>query len=307
MEHKPSKVAVAVLSFNRPQYLQPVLQSLRRSVEKSSHDLPVYLFQDNAFNIRSNTQRAVDADIKASTSIFAEVFPRGVILDSPVNLGVALNYDRAEKFLFEKNSYDAVLFFEDDLVLSESYITVLLNMLTQALDSDRVGMVCAYGSNHELPIEEQIANLDGVGVVNHSWGFGLTRRAYEVRKPYLSKYLSLLAEIDYYEKDRLTHQIFDLHKQLGFNHHVLSQDIFKYMALHKSGMVAVNTVPVLAHYIGKVGMHSSNESFEMHGYGRTKVLPLDVRMPNPDLSDSGLLSKSYNNQEQFILMSAPKR
>jgi hypothetical protein len=102
VEQELKKIAVAVMSFNRPQYLQPVLESLRRSVEKSSHDLPVYLFQDNAFNIRSNTQRAVDFDVKASRSIFAELFPRGVILDSPVNLGVALNYDRAEKFLFEK-------------------------------------------------------------------------------------------------------------------------------------------------------------------------------------------------------------
>jgi hypothetical protein len=307
VEQELKKIAVAVMSFNRPQYLQPVLESLRRSVEKSSHDLPVYLFQDNAFNIRSNTQRAVDFDVKASRSIFAELFPRGVILDSPVNLGVALNYDRAEKFLFEKKGYDAVLFFEDDLVLCESYITVIIKMLAQAFISERVGMVCAYGSNHELPIEEQLANLDGVGIVSHSWGFGLTKRAYEVRKPYLSKYLSLLAEIDYYDKDRLTHQIFDLHNQLGFNHHVLSQDIFKYMALHKSGMVAVNTVPVLAHYIGKVGMHSSNESFEMHGYSRTKLLPFDTRLPNPDLTNSELVSKLYREQEQFILMSAPKR
>lgn len=101
---------IAVMSFDRPDYLREVLESIARQKDCAIVDTGIYLFQDGAVNAASGEQRADPKDINECKRIFEEFFPNGQTFVSPVNLGVALNFERAEKFVFEQLDSDAAIF-----------------------------------------------------------------------------------------------------------------------------------------------------------------------------------------------------
>src|SRR6185437_6897622 len=109
-----STLPVAILSYDRPQYLGPVLRSLRRQMRPGE---PVTLFQDGAYNEHSARWKADPAAIDACVALFRAVFPWGEVHRSPVNLGIAGNYRRAETHCFVTRGAAQGLFLEDDLVL----------------------------------------------------------------------------------------------------------------------------------------------------------------------------------------------
>ena len=80
---------IAVISFNRPHLLEQVLRGLR---EQTSPPDPagVYLFQDGG------PQSAPEC-----VGIFKNIFPQGRAFVDDTNLGIAMNYDRAERFVFD--------------------------------------------------------------------------------------------------------------------------------------------------------------------------------------------------------------
>src|SRR4029079_742033 len=89
---------IFIMSFNRPDYLSQVLKSLVEQVPADINNRKVVLFQDGAVNLVSQKRRARDEDILACIDVFRTAFPDGEIQASSVNLGVALNFDRAEQY-----------------------------------------------------------------------------------------------------------------------------------------------------------------------------------------------------------------
>ena len=300
-----TKIACVIMSFDRPDYLRKSLEAIKHSIEYTNKSVHVYLFQDGAYNIFSNTQRSTDLKIQKCISIFKKIFMSGEVLASPNNIGVCLNFDRAEKFLFEKCDYTAAMFFEDDMVVHQKYIQTILSMLDQAVISDRIGNMAAYGANHLLPRARQIVDRDRIDVLNHSWGFGLTRKAYFGRKSYMHAYHNVLRNIDYVDKDRHADQIHEIHLKMGFPPHVISQDMMKIMANHKAGLVNINTVAVLGKYIGENGVHSNSEFYEASGFGSTDMYPATGDTPNINILEDYVLNDLYTRQEYFIRNSSP--
>ena len=156
------------MSFDRPDYLREVLESVARQKDCAVIDAGVYLFQDGAVNAASSEQRADPKDINECEKIFKELFPNGQAFVSPVNLGVALNFERAEKFVFEQLDSDAAIFLEDDLVLAPYYMEALNRLIQVALRDQRIGYVAAYG-HHWVPIENQ--KKDPTKGLRQNWCF----------------------------------------------------------------------------------------------------------------------------------------
>jgi GT2 family glycosyltransferase len=116
---------IFVMSFNRPDYLGKVLKSLREQVDCDIDQRTIILFQDGAVNPYSNERHASDDEINQCAEIFQSLFPDSQIMRSPVNLGVALNFDRAERYGFEELAAESIIFLEDDLVLGHYYISII--------------------------------------------------------------------------------------------------------------------------------------------------------------------------------------
>ena len=84
----PRSYPIAILSFDRPAYLRPVLKSLAR---QTSPDDRVILFQDGAFNRYSGRRKADPRNVASCINLFRQYFPRGEVCESPENLGIAFN------------------------------------------------------------------------------------------------------------------------------------------------------------------------------------------------------------------------
>ena len=191
-----NKIPVIIISFNRPDYLELVLLSLKR--QSLPLDLfKIYLFQDGGIDRFSGK---VVADTSKSIETFKYIFPTQTIIESDVNLGVALNYDRAEKFAFDVLKADYAFFFEDDLVLGFNYLKALMRMTEFALDEPRVGYVAAYGDHYASP-KDQISNAKKVIMLDHKWGFALTKRQWLLQKEIIDGYIDIIKTSNYQSRN----------------------------------------------------------------------------------------------------------
>jgi GT2 family glycosyltransferase len=114
---------IAVMSFDRPHYLESVLRSLRaQAVPIAATE--IFLFQDG-YRSRYGHDLTDPRRVERCLELFETIFPGGKALSSTENLGVAFNFARAEDYFFEELGAEAAFFFEDDLVLSPHYLTAL--------------------------------------------------------------------------------------------------------------------------------------------------------------------------------------
>jgi GT2 family glycosyltransferase len=119
---------IGVLSFNRPDYLEQVLTSLSAQLVPDDH---CYLFQDGAWNPCSGETRAQEAELWRCVEVFSRLIPAGRVFASPMNLGVAGNYRRAEAYIFQYLRSQEAVFLEDDLVLSPDFMRVTVDLLAR--------------------------------------------------------------------------------------------------------------------------------------------------------------------------------
>ena len=254
---------IVVMSFNRPYYLEAVLKGLSQQIGCGLPQRSISLFQDGAVNPFSGQRRADDKDINACVQLFQKYIPQGTVLRSDDNIGIALNFDRAEKYVFETLNAEAAIFLEDDLEISQHYIFSLDHFLTRALEDERIGHVAVYG-HHRTPLEEQQKNPGGLILLEHNWGFGLTRRQWFRNKKYVDPYVDLLRDCDYRLRD--TKQIYKLFGSWGLGCPGDSQDVAKTLACCVTGAVKLNIRACLGKYIGVTGVHMKKEWYDRLGY-----------------------------------------
>lgn len=279
---------IAVMSFNRPAYLREVLASLAAQQGAAMQGRRVILFQDGARNAYSGRLAAEPAEIAACIAVFREHFPQGEVMAAEANLGVAENFLRAERHLFETLGAECGFFFEDDLVLAPRYLATL-EALREALQArPEVGYFACYG-NLAAGLAEQLARPRQMRRLEHLWGFGLFRRHWRDLQPLLADYYALLHGRDYHPKSRPTAAILEHYRSRGIPLGVSSQDDVKKVLTYHLGRVALNTQVVSARYIGERGLHSTPQRYAAGGYGAT-VIP-DLPRVEFDLPDAAAIAE----------------
>jgi hypothetical protein len=260
------KAPIFVMSFNRPDYLLKVLESLREQVDCDVEQRTIILFQDGAVNPCSNERHASEHEINDCIGVFQRLFPDKPVVRSVANLGVALNFDRAERHGFEDLAADAVIFLEDDLVLGRRYLATVDSLIEMFATDQRVGYVAAYG-DHTSSIEDQRAHSERLIGLTHNWGFALYRRQWLRMRPYVLEYLNLVRDVDYHYKDaKATCELFS---SWGFGCPAISQDAAKTIACCRDNVIKINTYACNATYIGAHGLHMNPRIFSQRGYDKT--------------------------------------
>ncbi len=89
---------LAIMSFDRPAFLEQVLESLKAQRGGAMDGREVHLFQDGAVNRYSGITYADAADIDKCVAIFHAAFPGGKVHRSEDNIGVCENFLRAEEY-----------------------------------------------------------------------------------------------------------------------------------------------------------------------------------------------------------------
>ncbi|MBV8525865.1 MAG: hypothetical protein JOY71_27765, partial [Acetobacteraceae bacterium] len=261
---------IFIMSFDRPDYLQQVLTSLRKQIGCNIERRMIVLFQDGAVNPISGRRHAQDRDINECVEVFRREFPDGRVVASDVNLGVALNFDRAERFGFEGLGAEAAIFLEDDLVLSEHYIATLDRLIATFMHDPRVGYVSAYG-DHTKSLEAQRTNSNKLIIMTHNWGFALFRRQWIRMRRWVLEYLDAIRDADY--RDRDPEKIRRLFASWGYGLPAISQDAAKTIACCVDGVIKVNTYVCNAAYVGRRGLHMNETIFAERGYQHTVLYP----------------------------------
>jgi hypothetical protein len=278
------------MSFNRPDYLMQVLQSLKGqtiSVDESR----LYLFQDGAKS-RFREERADDSLQDECVKCFLETFPIGKVLQSPINLGIALNFDRAERLFFEELKVECGLFFEDDLVLSPYYLETLLQLADFAMNEPLVAYAAAYG-DHTASLSTQRVRSAQIVPMLHKWGFALTRRQWLRQQTIVDGYLAIVREKEYGQRDHA--QIESYFESYGFRLNATSQDGAKDLASLVLGTTKLMCLPCFGKYIGREGMHSGAKLYEDAGYGKTELF--DGFPPRFDFPSGDQLQKWVSDQQ----------
>jgi hypothetical protein len=257
---------IAVLSFNRPHYLEPVLASL--ASQKGIEERAIHFFQDGAVNRHSGKRWAEDAEIETCIALCRRFFPWGVMHISADNIGICENFRRAEKFVFEELDAEVAYFFEDDMVVSANYVETLDGLQAQIATVDSIGYFAAYGL-HRLSSAEQAARRRDLVQLEHIWAFGLKREHWRDMQRILAPYYAIVCESDY--RDRPHGAIRRFYASLGVPSVHTSQDTAKAIATILLGRWRCNTIPALGRYIGETGVHFRPAYYAEQGYAATEV------------------------------------
>ncbi len=258
------------MSFDRPAYLDLTIKSL---LEQNVEIGEVHLFQDNAVNFFSGNRYATDEDIEASVDLFRSHFPSGKIHLNPKNVGIGLNFERAEQYIFRQREFQNAIFLEDDMVLGPSYIKTMSRLFSfadNAQSADLIGYIAAFG-NHRASLEVQNAKKHKIVPMGHSWGFGLRKQHWEDVRKITAPYIELLQDCDY--KDRPLKKISEIYFQLGLAAAAMSQDAVKQVATSYVGRVRVMPFICQAKYVGELGSNFTSAIFERMGYGKEEIFP----------------------------------
>lgn len=243
----------------------------QQEVDLSNYN--IFLFQDGGLNPHSGKRYAEETDIDENVATFQRLLPFGIVNRSECNLGVALNFERAENLVFGSLGSPIAYFFEDDLELGPYYLKTMNKLADLALTQSSVGYFTAYGE-HRLSLAQQTSNASVVMGMGHNWAFGLTRSQWEKSAPYVAQYLQLVRHIDY--RFRSDSDVAKLFHSWGLGAPGSSQDVAKTLACYATGGVKINTCAVFGRYIGEIGLHTNPEMFTKLGYRETQVMNHDV-------------------------------
>lgn len=259
---------IAILSFDRPGYLARVLTSLQRQKSICIDEEDIHLFQDGGLSNISNISYADKANINTCIAMFRAFFPKGVVHQSESNIGIAMNYKRAEEFIFVEREREIGFFLEDDLELGEHYMRVMYRLANFALKRDDIGYFSAYGHHRALLAEQQM-HQNEIICMAHNWAFGLTRKHWKKSRKYVAQYLALLQDSDY--SQRPTEKIKELFAEWGCGAPGSSQDVAKTLACFLVGSKKINTYQVFGKYIGEKGVHSTPDQYSAEGFGSAVI------------------------------------
>lgn len=281
------KVALALMAFNRPQYLEQVAKSIAAQNPKDMEDVDVHVFQDGAVSRRTSRRYSTDALVQQSLAVVKGVLPQAIVAASSENLGIAMNFDRAETQVFETLGYDRAIFFEDDMVLRPNYVGLVKVLMEMSATNPRIGPVAAYGYKRQASVEVQRQRRADLVPMGHSWGFGVLREKWRRARKVWAPYLGLIRKYDYAHRphDQIKTMFRFLFRSSKFNPGATGQDAVKQCTYAHLGMAQLTTFTNNAKYIGEVGTHSGPAWFKRAGFASTVLYDEDWRLlnePTPD-------------------------
>jgi len=130
-------IGIGIMSFDRPHYLGPMLQSLGAN---DLTDCEVWLFQDGRECHVTGRQMARQEDIAECVGLFEQAdLPLGRVVAHTHNLGIGLN--RLALYNALMRNYDSFIQLEDDVVLAPGFVALMHKLLSDFADNEDVGLI----------------------------------------------------------------------------------------------------------------------------------------------------------------------
>jgi hypothetical protein len=264
---------INVLCFNRPAYLEQLLDSLQsQSVEISQDKL--FFWVDGFQGSLDEKLGRPDRTHEVAESI-QKFFPESQLRISKHNLGIARNYNRAEVHSFENLKASSAFFLEEDLVLSPLYfeLTARIDSFVH-LDQDISHISLTGDFSHTASSPENYFQTFG-----HNWGYLLRSWHHFERKEFLEGYISIISKQPYYLRSINQSQILKYFYSKGVILAGITQDAIKDGLRNYFNRISVTTNEPWASNIGVSGEHFSHATSHHH---RTITSDLHSFPPNFD-------------------------
>ena len=277
------RTAILVIGFKRLHYFQQTLESLERCPESQTLDFHFYL--DGGREAKQN---------KLIEMINASSITSRHIVCRESNYGIGRHLIGARRDIFDGLGYDRLILFEDDMILSPTYIRTVLRMSDWAHQFDNVGTVMAFNLNKHDQVSQK-EDLDKVIPTNrHFWGYCLTRKVWDDIKHVLFAYEEEYLESVPYKKRnhkrirkkfmpywlrqpkrKYSGDILEIPKQaitppfaedsIGKNTPT-SQDAMTALGLWNAGYARLTTLVPRARYIGIQGLSFTPRVYRKQGF-----------------------------------------
>jgi len=237
---------VAIISFNRPQYLRQCIESLEN--QSDLKDVEFILFQDGWKNNISGKVLAKESKIRACESIFAKAkLPNKSVYIHNHNVGVAINHQFAYETCFNDRGYEVMVLSEDDLIYSKDWLRCTKIMLRQFRYHPNIATVQAsvYASCGLISDNEVNVHQDTVRTGKPNWlGFGIWREKWEIINSMYMQYYNMIKQYDYLNRDHLAIRRWYI-ENWQIRELMTSQDRAREWSCVKNGMARAYTVVMI--------------------------------------------------------------
>jgi hypothetical protein len=285
---------IAILGFDRPDYLTQTLEGLRQALEPFGGQGTVALFLDGCLGSEPNQPPPGDLERRSDCQLrFQQLFPTGLCRPAVRNLGVAENMRRAYHWLFEELEAPVGLVLEDDYVMGPAYLQALTPLIDQLLPREDVSHVNATGLARPWPPDgdggpgrnDRLAGLP-LRPMAELWAFATSRRAWRSSRPLMEGYFRGLCGVPYRHRIQRFLALDAWWSELGSVLRESSQDCAETLVTWHLGRARVTTEEAYGRYIGVEGLHSTPETYAAAGYAH---IQLQWRPPAPAPLESALL------------------
>ena len=265
------KIGVGITSWNRPNYLKRLLDSLEKN---NSSEAEFHLFQDGSVCRFTGQAVAKDKDISESMLVFRKsLLPRKQIHWQIDNVGVGINEFEAMRYL--SRVYRYYIFLEDDVVVSPNFITLMKRVLIQFENDKRIACISPSFRPYckESEIEENIDKL--IFSAGHFWAEACWGEKYkEIEKEHLP-YYSIIETRPHHSRDE--GKILALFENTGLPNPNgnTSQDAGRDWAIKRTSMRKARFVVNRATGIGDYGIYGTPEKLKATGDGHNPVYSSD--------------------------------
>lgn len=266
-----SNTVVALVGCDRFEYFQKSLVALKESINFSNRNLPVYIFLDKSPEIEIHAEFA------------KRTLPKCQVIKRQNSWGCGRNLIDVRRTLFDKCGYENVFIFEDDLVISKSYISLMLNLLTWCKEKyDNVGIIQGWNFS---PLKEELKR-EKLHLIEATftdlWGYCITRDCWNAIKEKLYDVEEKFLRVPYKERNpyvlrdwllkqkgnSLEGRLFPLHydysewKDYRLNNPITGQDGATIHITALAGYLRVTTQINRAINIGRKGIHMMPHLFD---------------------------------------------
>ena len=249
---------VGILLFNRPEYAEKVLASLAaQTVPIDSDQLTIIRdgYQGSRDESLGRPDRTAEVDRLAR-----EYFPDAQHVSHDSNIGIARAFDELERHVFRNPRNPWGAFFEEDFLVDADYLDVMTRLITLADPRPEIVQVNATGDVQcELSRGEK-----SLYPAAHSWAFALRRTHWSERASIVSDYLRVVGDAPYWLRDDRRVLMTMAHR--GIQLAGTSQDAVKTAAVLAHGRASIVTGVAHGEYIGRIGEHFVESSFERLGF-----------------------------------------
>lgn len=253
-----TNIACAIFAFDRPEYLESTLESIYTSWKESGHKIDFYFFQDGNYIMENGVPTEVGSseNKKQTTNVlrnYAGLFDKAKIHVSTVNVGIAKMKSTAHS-LFDQ--YNKIIFFEDDMIVSPYYISLLLAMSEQFPDC----VVQAGDRTIDVPPKDNFENHLNEVIYSgcHWWGYLMPSFMYEKIQPILNIYNNIVGN-NYRKRPNET-------IKKAFNVPATSHDAILQKIMTDNDFGKIATYVPRAKYIGRQGLHATPYWYKEFGF-----------------------------------------